>query len=138
MTKYNWEDHDVNKVCEPQDAEKYLAIVNEKKGKQKLVCYATLVLGRNKVSTYLPNIVVAVWIMYPEIEYFQLNWFKNIPDTDNIARYVNLHGRPEEDNYLIGGNPDRSGANNPFVLTPKGREWAEEVEPIRHCRRFYP
>ena len=123
-------EHDVSKVCTPQDEEKYIPIVNAKFGKQKIICYVAKFLKDNNISTFYPNICVAVWIMFPKIESFYLKPFEDFPDTDNIARWINLHSRPKEQNYMIGGNPEGSGTNNPFILTPKGMGWAQEVEMV--------
>ena len=122
-------EHKISEVCQEQNAEKYLKIANAQKGKQKLTCYVAKVLQENKISTFLPNVVVGIWKMFPEIPGFHLKWFDDFPDSDNIARYVNLHSRAAEDNYMVGGNQDRSG-NTSYQLTPKGIGWANEVEEI--------
>ena len=67
--------------------------------------------------------------MFPQVPGFSLKWFEDFPDSDYIMRYVNLHSREVEDDYMVGGNQDRAG-NMPYNLTPKGVSWANEVEEI--------
>ena len=122
-------EHKISEVCQEQDAKKYLKIANAPKGKQKLTCYVAKVLKENEISTFLPNVVVGIWKMFPQVPGFHLDRFDDFPNSDNIARYVNLHSRAAEDNYMVGGNQDRSG-NTSYQLTPKGIGWASEVEEI--------
>ena len=126
-------EHRISEECgsifQEQDDKKYLKIANSPKGKQKLTCYVAKLLHENKISTFLPNVVVGLWKMFPQVPGFSLKWFEDFPDSDYIMRYVNLHSREAEDDYMVGGNQDRSG-NTAYSLTPKGVGWANEVEEI--------
>lgn len=124
------EDHEISKVCKKQDPSKYIKIAEAANGEKKLCCYAVKVLQENNISTFYPNICIALWKMFPELKAFQLAWFEDFPDTDKMEKYIKLYSTPKYGNYLIGGNPEAEGDRNPWKLTAKGRMWAEEVENV--------
>lgn len=95
------------KICTPFDSEQYNNI-----DLNRLAVYTIWFLNKNNIPITLENIIVSIFLMFPEK--FSLVGYKEYPDSNRVNRAL-LQLRPKYRNWATGD------VQRGFVLTDGGR-----------------